>query len=96
MHRVGISFRSELSADDVRQQFINPLRAALEEARGGIYSNYLRQLDDGEGDGPAEHLLVFQLFDFEEGLRLLRVALEQIGVPGEASFHNLDPSQPMY
>jgi hypothetical protein len=96
MHRVGISFRSELSADEVRQQFINPLRTVLEEARGGIYSNYLRQLDDGESDGPAEHLLVFQLFDFEEGLRLLRVTLEEIGVPGEASFHNLDPSQPMY
>jgi hypothetical protein len=96
MYRVGISFRSELSADEVRQQFITPLRTALEEARGGIYSNYLRQLDDGERDGPAEHLLVFQLFDFEEGLRLLRVTLEEIGVPGEASFHNLDPSQPMY
>ena len=96
MYRVGISFRSELSADDVRQKFVYPLRAALEDARGGIYSNYLRQLDDGESDGPAEHLLVFQLFDFEEGLRLLRVTLEKIGVPGEASFHNLDPSQPMY
>jgi hypothetical protein len=96
MHRVGISFQSELTADEVRQQFINPLRAALEEAHGGIYSNYLRQLDDNGGDGPAEHLLVFQLFDFEEGLRLLRVTLEKIGVPGEASFHNLDPTQPMY
>jgi hypothetical protein len=96
MHRVGISFKSQLTPDEVRQQFIYPLRSALEEARGGIYSNYLRQLDYGEGDGQAEHLIVFQLFDFEEGLRLLRVTLEKIGVPGEASFHNLDPSQPMY
>jgi hypothetical protein len=96
MHRIGISFRSQLTADEVREKFITPLRTALESANGGIYSNYLRQLDDGESDGPAEHLLVFQLFDFEEGLRLLRVTLEKIGVPGEASFHNLDPSQPMY
>jgi hypothetical protein len=94
MYRVGISFRSELTADEVREQFIAPLRAALEESRNGIYSNYLRQLDENEG--APEHLLVFQLFDFEQGLRLLRVTLEKIGIPGEASFHDLDPSEPMY
>lgn len=94
MDRVGVSFQSLLSADDVRRQFIEPMRAALENARAGIYTNYLQQRD--EGDGPPEHLLMFQVREFEEGLRLLRVTLEQIGVPGVARFHNLNASEPMY
>ncbi|HMO83810.1 MAG TPA: hypothetical protein PKC18_02710 [Lacipirellulaceae bacterium] len=94
MDRVGISFQAPLSSDQVRLQFVTPLRTALESARAGIYSNYLRQQDDD--DGPTEHLLVFQVREFEEGLRLLRVELEKIGVPGTANFHNLNPSQPMY
>jgi hypothetical protein len=94
MDRVGISFKSPLSADEVRERFIEPLRDALETTRAGIYSNYLRQLDDD--DGPPEHLLVFQVRDFQEGLRLLRLELEKIGVPGEAHLHNLNPSDPMY
>ncbi len=94
MDRVGISFKSPLSADEVRQRFIAPLRAALESERAGIYSNYLRQPDDN--DGVTEHLLVFQVRDFQEGLRLLRLELEKIGVPGEAHLHNLNPSDPMY
>jgi hypothetical protein len=94
MDRVGISFKSPLTADEVRQRFIEPLRDALERERAGIYSNYLRQLDPD--DGPTEHLLVFQIRDFQEGLRLLRLELEKIGVPGEASFHNLNASDPMY
>jgi hypothetical protein len=94
MNRVGISFRSVLSPDEVRQKYIEPLRTALENARRGIYANYLRQQDDG--DAAPEHLLVFHVNDFEDGLRLLRVTLEKIGIPGEASFHNLDPSDPMY
>jgi hypothetical protein len=95
MNRIGVSFKSPLSAEEVRDRFIRPLRAALEGERAGIYSNYLRQTDD-VGDAPAEHLLVFQVHDFQAGLRLLRVELEKIGVPGEAHFHNLDPSDPMY
>jgi len=94
MDRVGISFKSPLSPDEVRTRFIDPLRAALEGSRAGIYSNYLRQLDpDG---APPEHLLVFQVHNFQQGLRLLRVTLEKIGVPGEALFHNLNASDPMY
>jgi hypothetical protein len=94
MDRIGISFKSPLTADEVRKRFIEPLRDALERERAGIYSNYLRQFDDD--NEPAEHLLVFQLRDFQAGLRLLRLELEKIGVPGEASFHNLNPSHPMY
>jgi hypothetical protein len=94
MDRIGISFKSPLSGDQVRERFIAPLRAAIERERAGIYSNYLRQLD--ENDGPPEHLLVFQVRDFQEGLRLLRLELERIGVPGEAHLHNLNPSDPMY
>jgi hypothetical protein len=94
MDRVGISFKSPLSPDEVHERYIEPLRAALERMRAGIYSNYLRQFDDG--DGPPEHLLVFQVADFETGLRLLRVELEKIGVPGEAHLHNLNASDPMY
>jgi hypothetical protein len=94
MDRVGISFKSPLTAEEVRQRFIEPLRAVLEGEHAGIYSNYLRQSDPN--DGPPEHLLVFQIHDFQEGLRLLRVELQKIGVPGEALFHNLNASDPMY
>jgi hypothetical protein len=94
MDRVGISFKSPLSPEEVRERFIVPLRQALESHHAGIYSNYLRQLDPD--DGPPEHLLVFHVHDFQEGLRVLRVELERIGVPGEASLHNLNASDPMY
>ena len=95
MDRIGVSFKSPLTADEVRAKYIEPLRAALEHPHVGFYSNYLRQAD-ADPDAPAEHLLVFQVNDFQKGLRLLRVELQNIGVPGEAHFHNLEPSEPMY
>jgi hypothetical protein len=94
MDRIGISFKSPLTPDDVRQRYIEPLRAALESAHAGIYSNYLRQLEGGDAD--AEHLLVFQVREFQAGLRVLRLELERIGVPGTALFHNLNASDPLY
>jgi hypothetical protein len=93
MDNVGISFRAPLSPDEVKRGYIEPLRDALEQAHAGIYSNYLRRLDD---EGPAEHLLVFQLRDFTSGLRLLRVALDKLGRPADLALHNLNASPPMY
>jgi hypothetical protein len=95
MDRIGVSFKSPLAADEIRRQYIQPLREAIETPRAGIYSNYLRQADD-KSEEPAEHLLVFHVFDFEKGLRLLRTAIETLGPLPELRFHNLDPSQPMY
>jgi hypothetical protein len=95
MNRIGISFKSQLTPDEVQARYIKPLRHALEADHEGIYSNYLRQAD-ADPAAPTEHLLVFQVLDFQTGLRLLRLELEKIGVPGEAHFHNLDPSTPMY
>ena len=95
MNRIGISFKSPRTPDEVRSQYIEPLRDALDAVHGGIYSNYLRQAD-ADPAAPAEHLLVFQVHDFQAGLRLLRMKLQEIGVPGEAMFHNLDPSEPLY
>lgn len=95
MDRVGISFRSSLAPDDIRSRFIRPLRAALEGARGGVYSNYLRQ-EDPQDDQRAEHLIVFLVRDFKSGLRLLRGELEKMERPDEIQFHNLNPSQPPY
>ena len=95
MDRVGISFRSLLTAEEVRLRFVQPLRAAVEGAHAGVYSNYLRQAEAG-GDAPAEHLLIFLVRDFEAGLHLLRMKLEEIGVPEQTMLHNLEPSEPMY
>lgn len=95
MDRIGVSFKSPLPADEIRRQYIQPLREAIETPRAGIYSNYLRQADD-KPEEPAEHLLMFHVFDFEKGLRLLRTAIETLGPPPELRFHNLDPSEPMY
>jgi len=95
MHKIGIAFRSRLSPDEVRDQFIRPLRAVLKAENAGIYTNYLRQVDPDSND-ETEHLLVFELRDFKAGLRLLRVELESIGIPGEVQFQNLSPSQPGY
>ena len=67
MDRVGISFKSTLTGDEVRERYVRPLRAALEGAKLGFYSNYLRQGDNDTG--PQEHLLVFQVFDFHAGLQ---------------------------
>ena len=95
MHRIGISFKSSMSPEEVRECYVQPLRDAVESARAGIYSNYLQQAET-DPSAPSEHLLVFHVRDFQTGLRLLRVELEKIGVTGEAHFHNLDPSEPMY
>lgn len=95
MHKVGLSFRSTLSPDEVRTKYINPLRAALRREKEGIYSNHLRQVDPQTVD-TFEHLLVFEVHDFEKSLRLLRIELTAIGPPESAQFHNLDPSQPSY
>jgi hypothetical protein len=95
MDRVGISFRSSLNAEEVRLRYIQPLRAAVEEDHVGIYSNYLRQAE-ADSASPAEHLLIFQVRDFEAGLHLLRMKLQEIGLPEHTMFHNLAPSEPMY
>lgn len=96
MDRVGISFQSKMSPDEVRDAYIRPLRAALEDAKAGIYTNYLHQAE-GDPDQPAEHLMMFQVRDFEGGLRLLRTELEKLVTPGmRFAFHNLNPSTPAY
>lgn len=94
MDRIGISFTAPLTSDEVRDQYIRPLRAALEADHVGFYSNYLRQGD--EQPGPPEHLLIFQVREFREGLHRLRMEFEKLPRPGEVQFHNLNPSDPMY
>ncbi|TWU29988.1 hypothetical protein [Bythopirellula polymerisocia] len=94
MDKVGISFCSTLSAEEVRAKYINPLRSALRLAKAGIYSNHLRQVDPQATT--TEHLLVFEVHRFKEGLRILRTELEKVGVPEGLALHNLNPSQPGY
>lgn len=94
MEKLGVSFHSELSSDEVLSQYIKPLRTALQQARAGIYSNHLRQVDPQAES--TEHLLVFEVRDFKEGLRVLRLELERIGPPTDMRLHNLNPSQPEY
>ena len=95
MDKIGISFRSELSDKEVRRLYIGPLRAQLEEQKAGIYVNYLRQVDPDEIE-PTEHLLVFEVHDFKKGLRVLRLELEQLGMPEGTQLQNLNPSSPGY
>jgi hypothetical protein len=95
MERVGISFRSTLTPDEVRERYIKPLRVALQRDAAGIYSNYLRQVDP-EAVEPTEHLLVFEVNDFKAGLRCLRLEAKKIGMPEELLFQNLNPSRPAY
>lgn len=95
MNRIGISFNSPLSPDEVRTRFIQPLRAAIEADYAGFYSNYLRQAE-ADPAAPDEHLLIFQVRDFQAGLHLLRMRLEELDPPPNVLFHNLDPSEPMY
>lgn len=95
MHKVGISFRAALTGDEVRGKYVRPLRAKLQEEKAGIYTNYLKQIDPDSANG-TEHLLIFELQDFKTGLRLLRLEMERIGLPGEVQFQNLSPSQPGY
>jgi hypothetical protein len=96
MERVGIAFKSTLTPDEVFARYIRPLRAALEAAQAGIYSNYLRQVDEHDAGEPDEHLLMFQVRDFEQGLHLLRMKLQEVGTPPNTTLHNLAASDPMY
>jgi hypothetical protein len=95
MQRIGVSFKSAMSADDIRTRYIWPLREALEREGAGIYCNYLRQAD-ADPHAPAEHLLVFQVHEFEAGLRLLRMMMQELGAPPGMMLHNLQASEPMY
>ena len=95
MHRIGVSFKSTLTPDEVRTRYIEPLRAAIDAEHAGIYSNYLRQAE-ADPQTPDEHLMVFNVYEFEAALHILRMKLQEIGLPGETVFHNLDPSSPMY
>jgi len=95
MNRVGVSFKSALSPEEIRVRYVQPLRAAIEEPHAGIYSNYLRQTD-ADWNTPAEHLLVFEVRDFKSGLHLLRMRLQEIGAPEKLTFHNLEPSERLY
>ena len=95
MDRVGISFKSPLLPDQIRVRYVEPLRDALEAPHAGIYTNYVRRVDD-DPQAPAEHLLVFLVRDFQAGLHLLRMKLEEIGQPQGMRLHNLEPSEPMY
>jgi len=79
----------------VQSRYIRPLREAMESAKLGIYSNYLRQVDD-DPKVPTEHLLIFEVRDFKDGLRLLRTEIEKLGPPEHTMLHNLNPSKPAY
>ena len=95
MDRVGISFQAAHTAEELRVQFIRPLRTALEAARAGVYSNYLHQVAEHPGQA-TEHLLVFEVNDFRVALRLLRTQLEKLNPPELVDFHNLNPSNLPY
>lgn len=95
LDKIGISFRSGQSPDEVREAYVKPLRKAIQGAKAGIYANYLRQVDP-DAIEPTEHLLVFEVHDFKEGLRLLRVEIEKLGMPEGMQFQNLNPSAPPY
>jgi hypothetical protein len=92
---VGVSFKASLSPDEVRMRYIAPLRDVLEESHAGIYTNYLCQRED-DGDEATEYLLMFQIHDFQTGLRLLRITMEKLGPPPGMSLHNLNASEPLY
>lgn len=95
MDKIGLAFCSKLTADEVQGTYIGPLRKALQNSKAGFYSNYLHQVDPDDTQ-PTEHLLVFEVHDFKQGLRLLRTELEKIGLPGIVQFQNLNPSSPGY
>lgn len=95
MHKIGVSFRTNLSADEVREKYIEPLRTAVDEASAGVYANHLRQVDP-DSNIPTEHLLIFEVNDFKPSLRILRMTLQNVGMPKEVQFHNLNPSHPGY
>lgn len=95
MYKVGLSFRSHLTPEEVTTRYIHPLRDALQRNSQGIYSNYLRQVDP-DAIEPTEHLIVFEVSDFKAGLRCLRLQAEQIGLPADFAFQNLNPSEPGY
>ena len=95
MEKIGVSFRSLLSPDEVRSTYVSPLQAAQKRDNEGIYTNYLRQVDP-DAIEPTEHLLVFEVNDFKSSLRSLRLELEKIGAPENLMFQNLNPSQPGY
>ncbi len=95
MDKIGISFQSQLSRDEIRDQYIQPLRTALEQSGEGIFSNYLRQADANLHE-PAEHLLVFEVNDFKLGLQRVRTEIQRLDPLKGMLLHNLNSSPPAY
>jgi len=95
VEKIGISFKSQLSRDEIRDRYIQPLRTALEQSGEGIFSNYLRQADASLHE-PAEHLLVFEVNDFKSGLQRVRTEMQRLDPLEGMLLHNLNSSSPAY
>jgi hypothetical protein len=98
MWKIGVSFESTEPLENLKRRVVDPVAVSLQHGGEGIYSNHLQQDTARREDGQAviDHLLVFEVLDFKEGIRRVRTLMQEKMDPQAMRFHNLSDCRPIY
>ena len=81
----------------MRHQFIRPVTESIQDGNLGIYSDYLMQelseQPELAEEEHFEHLVVFRVRDFKEGVDHLRRRFEELGAPAETGIFDMTEGQ---
>jgi hypothetical protein len=100
MHKIGVSLPSARNRIAVRDAYVKPVRKLMLEKRIGFWSNHMVE-DGGDRVDPTgsplrHHLLMFEVYDFKDGINFLREAFTQLCCPESTKFVDLSECQPLY
>ena len=100
MHRIGVSLPSARNRAALRDAYIKPVRKLMMENRIGIWSNHMVEGHGDRVDPTASplrnHLLMFEVYDFKDGINFLREAFTKLRCPASTQFLDLSNCQPLY
>ena len=85
MHRIGASLPSAWNRAALQDTCIKPVRKLLMENRTDPTASPLRN-----------HLLMFDVYDFKNGVKFLREAFTKLRHPATTQFIDLNNCQPIY
>lgn len=98
MWKIGVSFESTEPFEALKRQIVDPVAKSLQNRGEGIYSNHLQQETSRRQVGKpiVDHLLVFEVPDFKDGIRQVRLLMQEKMDPASMRFHNLSDCRPLY
>ena len=100
MYRIGVSLPSARNRTALRDAYIKPVRQLMLENRIGFWSNHMVEGSGNRIDPTAsplrQHLLMFEVYDFKDGVNFLREAFSKLRCPPSTQFIDLSNCQPLY